>query len=390
MAYIIMAKDKKQIKMRVSRSELDLLKGMRKNNREYHRCGDSVSERYRVVVTCSEMEAILKSRGVTDSNRSANYHSDDKKLIMELKSSFSEEEIASLVELKKATSGNISLYTLDAAPVDNEGDGNVGVLLMSDWHADEVVTKESVLGKNEFNQQIAETRISNFFVNAKREIVKEKLDHLIIGSLGDLIGGWIHDELSQTNSMTPMNGVSMVKNLIISGLKYLHWSTDVPKITFIGICGNHSRTTKKMQYANGFALSYEYFMYKDIASTCKMLGLDKIEFIIPESEFAYIQIHDRNVLFCHGHQFKSAGGVGGIYPPMLRWFAKLSQTIPIDIACIGHWHTSTFTKHIVVNGNIKGYDAYAMNKGLPFEEPKQTFIVINSKRGIILHKPIFC
>ena len=45
---------------------------------------------------------------------------------------------------------------------------------------------------------------------------------------------------------------------------------------------------------------------------------------------------------------------------------------------------------IVVNGNIKGYDAYAMNKGLPFEEPKQTFIVINSKRGIILHKPIFC
>ena len=63
---------------------------------------------------------------------------------------------------------------------------------------------------------------------------------------------------------------------------------------------------------------FEYFLYKDIEQTLTLMGLTKFEFIIPESEFAYLDIYGRKILMCHGHQVKSAGGVGGLFPPMLR------------------------------------------------------------------------
>ena len=51
-------------------------------------------------------------------------------------------------------------------------------------------------------------------------IKKKPVDNLVIGLIGDMIGGYIHPELEQTNSMSPMRGVNFVKSLIISGLKY--------------------------------------------------------------------------------------------------------------------------------------------------------------------------
>lgn len=305
----------------------------------------------------------------------------------ELKSLYTPEEIGILIENKK-NPRNFELIDF-GSPNDPDRESNVGILLFSDWHADEVVKPETVLFKNEYNSEVAKQRITTLFQNAVKVVRRKPVDELIIGSLGDLIGGYIHEELQQTNSMTPMQGISMVKSLMVSGLKYLTESLNIKKVTFVGICGNHSRTTRRMQFSNGYALSYEYFMYKDIEETCKLMGMD-IQFIIPQSEFAYIKILNHDLLFCHGHQFKYAGGIGGIYPSMLRWFSKMSQIVHIDKAFIGHWHTTINIKEICVNGTVKGQDAYAMGKGIAAEEPQQTYIILNSKRGFIFHTPVFC
>lgn len=164
---------------------------------------------------------------------------------------------------------------------------------------------------------------------------------------------------------------------------------NIEKFVVVGICGNHARTTKRTQFANGFAMNFEYFLYKDIEQTLTLMGLTKFEFIIPESEFAYLDIYGKKILMCHGHQVKSAGGVGGLFPPMLRWFGKLNQTIKVDKVFLGHFHQSIYAKEFCVNGSIKGYDAYACGMGLAYEEPKQTFVVLNKKRGFITYTNIF-
>ena len=101
-------------------------------------------------------------------------------------------------------------------------ESNTGLLIASDWHADEVVNASSVLGKNEYTRDIAEKRIKNFFSNAIYMMKKKPVDNLVVGPIGDLIGGYIHDELAQTNSMAPMQGIQFVKTLVISGLKAIH------------------------------------------------------------------------------------------------------------------------------------------------------------------------
>lgn len=310
-------------------------------------------------------------------------------LIAELQSLYTEDELKGIIGLKK-DAAPVELVEIAAKTTGLKKEGNTGFLIASDWHVEETVKASTVLGKNEFNLEVAEKRVVNFFANSVYMIRKKPVDNLVIGLLGDFIGGFIHEELMQTNGLTPMEGIAFVKKLIISGLKYMHDELpELKKIVVVGICGNHTRTTRKMQFANGFAMNHEYFMYKDIEQTLTLMGLTKFEYVIPESEFAYLDIYGKKILFCHGHQFRSAGGVGGIYPPMLRWFGKMNQTIKIDKAIIGHYHTSIWTKEMCVNGSIKGYDAYALGNGLAFEEPKQTYFILNEKRGFIFYTNIF-
>lgn len=310
-------------------------------------------------------------------------------LIAELQSLYSEEEIQGIIGLKK-DSAPVELVEIPNKKKCELDEGNTGFLIASDWHADEVVKPSTVLGKNEYNKDIAEQRIKNFFANAIYMIKKKPVDNLVVGLLGDMIGGYIHDELAQTNSMSPMQGISFVKSLIISGLKKIHDELpDLQQITVVGICGNHTRTTRKLQFSNGFAMSFEFFMYKDIEQTLTLMGLSKFNFIIPESEFAYIDVYGKKILFAHGHQFRSAGGIGGIYPAMFRWYSKMNQTIKIDKAYIGHYHSSIYTKEVCVNGSLKGYDAFALGHGLAYEEPQQTYVILNEKRGFIFYSPIF-
>lgn len=310
-------------------------------------------------------------------------------LIAELQSLYTEDELKGIIGLKK-DAAPVELVEIQAKTQGLEKEGNTGFLIASDFHLEETVKPSTVLGMNEYNLEIAEKRVINFFANSVYMIRKKPVDNLVIGLLGDFIGGFIHEELMQTNNLTPMQAIVFAKRVLISGLKYIHDELpELKKIVVVCIAGNHARVSKRMQYNNGFALNHEYFMYKDIEQTLTLMGLTKFEYIIPESEFAYIDVYGKKILFCHGHQFRSAGGVGGIYPPMLRWFGKMNQTIKIDKAVLGHYHTSIWTKECCVNGSLKGYDSYAFGNGLAYEEPKQTYFILNEKRGFIFYTNIF-
>ena len=309
-------------------------------------------------------------------------------VIAKLQSLYTEDEIKGIIGLKE-DKAPVELVEIKTKVSDGK-EGNTGFLIASDFHIDETVKASTVLGKNEYNIDIAENRVLNFFKNAIYMIKKKPVDTLVAALLGDFIGGYIHDELAQTNSVSPMQGISLMKKWLVSGLKAIHDELpELQKIVVVGICGNHTRTTRKVQFANGFAMNHEYFMYKDIEQTLTLMGLTKFEFVIPESEFAYLDIYGKKNLFCHGHQFRSAGGIGGIYPSMFKWFAKMNQIMPIDKAWIGHYHSMTWTKEVCVNGSLKGMDAFSIAHGMSYEMPQQTYAILNEKRGYIFYSPIF-
>ena len=266
------------------------------------------------------------------------------------------------------------------------------VALFSDAHIEETVNPASVLGMNEYNINIAEKRIQTYFQNLCECLKEDKVDDLIFASLGDTISGYIHEELAQCNGLSPLEATYKAQSLIYSGLKYLCEETNLNSIKFIGIVGNHSRTTKKIQHANGFKMSYEWLMYQNIKKFCEMDNLP-IEFCIPEAEVAIVNTPDgQKFIFAHGFQIKGSGTgtVCGIYPALNRLALKWGKTFGQDKIYIGHFHQCVSIANAVVNGSIIGFNTFALSNGFSFEEPCQYYEVFDTNIGQLLSRKIYC
>lgn len=265
------------------------------------------------------------------------------------------------------------------------------IALFSDVHIEETVEESSVLGLNEYNIDIARTRLSRYFVRLCNKINEDGVKTLIFASLGDTISGFIHEELAQCNGLTPLEATIEAQNIIFSGLNYICENTSITNFTFIGITGNHSRVTKKVQHSNGYKLSYEWMMYKNIEKECSIKGLP-IEFIIPDSEIAFLEMPDKKrFIFCHGHQIKGTGTgtVCGIYPSLQRLALKWGKTFKQDRIFLGHFHSCVSIPSAVVNGSVIGYNSYSLSNGFEYEKPSQQYLLYDTELGEISNSKIY-
>ena len=266
------------------------------------------------------------------------------------------------------------------------------VALFSDAHIEETVKSASVMGLNEYNVKIAKERIEKYFANLVSCLNTDKVEYLLFASLGDTISGFIHEELSQTNELTPLEATFEAQNLIYNGLKYICDNTELKRIKFVGIVGNHSRVTNKIQHSNGYKMSYEWLMYKNIQKQAELEGLP-IEFDIPESEMAIEDTSDgKRFLFIHGFQIKGSGNgtVCGIYPSLGRLSLKYGKVYKQDKIYLGHFHSCISIPNAVVNGSIIGYNSYALTNGFAYEEPAQMYELYDTNIGQLLSRQIYC
>lgn len=266
------------------------------------------------------------------------------------------------------------------------------IALFSDAHIEETVESDSVLGLNSYDTTIAEARIKSYFANLSTCLKRDAVDTLYFASLGDTISSFLHEHLMQENGMTPPEATVFGQSLIVSGLKHLRNELPDLHIVFIGISGNHSRITKKVQNSNGFKMSYEWIMYQNIKSICENADFN-IEFLIPESELALVETPDgKRYIFCHGYQVQSkgTGTVAGIYPALGRLAMKWQKIFKQDKIFLGHYHTNVSIPTATVNGSIIGYNAFALSNGMGYEEPAQQYEVYDSEIGQLLSRKIYC
>lgn len=262
----------------------------------------------------------------------------------------------------------------------------VALALFSDFHCEERISKVSTNGMNSFNPEIAKERSNKFFTglfklieNNRRDV---KIDNLVIGMLGDNINGWIHEEYLSTNYMTPIEATIFSQECIESGLNYL--IDKFKKITVVCKVGNHSRTTDKIYSETETQNSFEYILYKNLIHK-----FPNIHFIFEDNYTSYIDIYNLRVAFEHGHAFRYAGGIGGLYVPLIKHLVKSYSVNRFDLMCMGHWHTYTNLRNCLVNGSICGYNAYAKRKNLSPEKPMQQFQLIDKDKGLTVNTPIF-
>lgn len=261
------------------------------------------------------------------------------------------------------------------------------VLLLSDLHLDEVVDFHEMDGINEYNRAIAKERVERI-VNKTVELLRTYVagvhfDGLVAAFLGDNITGVIHDELERTNEAPPAASIVYWVPILAAALEYL--AGEFERLYVPCVDGNHDRFYKKTPKKQRAESSLAWIIYNWLADHLR--DDERITFGISTSPEQLIDVYDTTLLLSHGDGFRSAGGVGGLYPSMLKWLLRKHQLYSaqkrdFDYALIGHWHSPLWGQDFVVNGSTKGYDEYAKDAGFIHSNPSQQLFTLVPERGI--------
>jgi hypothetical protein len=279
------------------------------------------------------------------------------------------------------------------APVNKGKKEATAIIQWSDWHVDEKVESETVNSMNEYNQHVAKKRAFKLFensvklTNTQRSAVSVK--RLILHLGGDSIGAFIHPELVQTNTMSPLEGIFFAKELHINGIDYLLQYGEFDEIIVVCSRGNHPRLTPKMQYANDYSMNLETFLYLSLMDHYR--NNRRVVFKVEKSELSYVTVYGKVLRFFHGWQIKSQGGIGGIGIPLYKKIHRWNTNKPAyyNFMCDKHTYSQP-TPDCQLNGSMKGFDAFAESNGFPYQAPIQSFTLMDSEYGITIKAPIFC
>jgi hypothetical protein len=265
--------------------------------------------------------------------------------------------------------------------------------LLSDLHVEEEVPLVKALGRNEYNMDIADKRLSRFWdgcidlVEHHRADEKAAIRDFVCWLGGDLLTGHIHEELKETTALTPTQTSLWLLPRIEAGLRKIADKLQIRKVIVPCSFGNHGRDTHKMPIAMGAEHSYEWLIYRILEDRFK----DDKRFMFDTTPVPhqYVDVYGKQFHFHHGNSIGYQGGVGGIGIPLLKAVAQWDKVRYADVHIIGHWHTLRDFGRAMVNGSLIGYGPYSLHIKAEFEEPQQGFFLWDSKRGKCHVTPIW-
>ena len=265
----------------------------------------------------------------------------------------------------------------------------VAVALASDWHVEERVDADVVNGLNRYDLQVSAFRMQNFFRNVLRLVEKERhtyhIEELVCWLGGDLMTGYIHEELIESNYLSPIEAILFLKAHLLSGIDFWLANGNFKRIVVITNHGNHGRTTEKMKVATSYKNSFEYLLYMDLKKSYERER--RVLFQVAKGEFNFMQLFGVKIRTSHGYTIKYNGGVGGITVPAMKFIATQNRIERADYDVWGHHHNYFPNPYFFQNGSLIGVSAYGRRYG--GELPKQGFFIVDSKNGITTMLPVF-
>ncbi len=263
------------------------------------------------------------------------------------------------------------------------------VLMCSDWHVEERVDPKVVNGLNEYDLEIADRCITKLGENFAWLVKNTNFDcrEAIIALLGDLFSNHIHEELVETNFLSPVQVTAWLLPRIERMLRQV--AKDLPSVErFIVTCndGNHGRLTKKIRASTRTANSLEWLLYFNLAD--RMKDDPRFQFQIADGVWNYVDVYDRTFGFTHGDCYRYLGGVGGLLIPVRRGLNEDRKYRRVDHVSMGHFHTRLDLSDVSVNGSMIGITAYSMQHHYPPEPRQQSFFMIDSEYGKTISAPV--
>lgn len=308
---------------------------------------------------------------------------------------------AELAEVKKTldTTENILGTSLEPpswmSPSKPKSSSATIKVILSDTHFDEVVNPEEVDGLNAYNREIAELRLEKWAQNvvkvARHYLSGVKYDGLVLSLGGDIFSGDIHEELKETNADTILGSLLHWSEHIAAAIGLLQ--SEFKKIHVVSVVGNHGRMSRKPRAKLRAKTNFDWLLAKMLERHWH--DSDLVTFQIPDGADALVKIYNQGHLITHGDQASGGGGIGGVWPPIMRLRARKAQRYlavgeNFKTMWCGHWHQLVQTPGLIVNGSLKGADEYSFINNFGYEQPQQAFAIVTPENNITIQAPIFC
>lgn len=268
------------------------------------------------------------------------------------------------------------------------------VACLSDTHFDEVVEPSEMDGLNAYNRAIATQRLERWAQNVvhltRNYLSGVNYDGMVLMLGGDIFSGDIHEELAQTNEDSMLGSLLYWSEQIGAAVSF--FAGEFKKVHIVSVPGNHGRMSRKPRAKLRAKTNFDWLLSKMLE---RSLGnLKNVTFDVPDSADCMVNIYGFGHLLTHGDQASGGGGIGGIYPPIMRLRARKLQRYsdtgrPFHTLWMGHWHQYISTPSLIINGSMKGYDEYAMINNFGFEVPQQALAIVTPEHNVTFQCPVF-
>jgi hypothetical protein len=263
------------------------------------------------------------------------------------------------------------------------------ILLLSDLHAGERVSREETLGLNAFDWSILMDRLARIQrgVLSFQQHRPYPIKKLHVFFLGDMLSGTIHEELEATNELPGEKAVVQLGQDLASWLEGF-----VPcyeAINVVGVVGNHPRLHKKPRHKQAAALNSDYTLYKFIEVFHR--GNRAFDFYFPDAKFADVMVGGWRFLLMHGDGIRSTM-VSVPWGGIIRFLSKLESQFqqagkPLDYVTAGHYHEANWVRgvstRLFMNGSLKGVDEYVLHRFGAAAPPSQLLLTLYPKKGVV-------
>ena len=274
----------------------------------------------------------------------------------------------------------------------HRGVTTTAVACVNDWHAEERVDPATVNGRNSVDLEEIAKRAQRYFQHVVRLIDLSsglaKVGDIVLAILGDLISGYIHEELEESNQLSPTEAILFVQDLLCNGIEHLKRETKLPIL--IPTCvGNHGRTTKKPRISTAYKNNYEWLLYHQMARYFR--NDPRVHWVIGKAYHNIVEIRRHRVRFHHGNAIQYWGGVGGIAIPVNKAIAQWNKSEAAHLDIFGHFHQ--YLPHYpnwICSGTLLGWNPFAIQIKAEYQRPTQAFVVIDEQQGPTVSIPVFC
>jgi predicted phosphodiesterase len=257
------------------------------------------------------------------------------------------------------------------------------VLLLSDLHVGQRFTLNETGGLGEYNSDIFCRRLESLmrgsieiFENHSKNATIPELHILCMGDLvqgGNLNGEWgpAYQEGISARAQVKIAAAALADMLG-------EFSRFFPKVTLIGIVGNHGRAgvSKNSDKVDN---NFDNFCY-DIVEA-RLSNIKNVEIITTDTWWANREINGKNFLAVHGDYI--SGNLDSLAKEGDR--IRSLTRVDYDFLCMGHFHKFTTLQvnrsYIFVNGSFPGGDIHSMQHMRIGSVPSQVLMGI-SERGI--------